>query len=222
MPAICPKCHATVPAKDINTLTCVAHCRACGKKFSFTEISSVDADPFSIDLNNPPPSVKIRQDPMDGSFTLIHHRLDSSAFVLIPFTLVFGGAILAFYIGLQYLAKSFNWWLLLFFLPFFIGVFALTLASLKTVFGKTQVHLVLGKGSVSCGWGMLTATHTFGYSSRTSVRIVQERSRNRSGWITQNVIKIDDTDNGTVTVRGNFSEADLPYVAGAIAWGLGR
>lgn len=218
----CPKCHRSIPMEDINVSTDIALCRECGETFSFSELSSVVSDTAPVDFGNPPDHVKVELDPMDGSFTLTHHRFDKTALFLIPFTMFWGGGSLTGIYGSQIWKHAFDWKVSLFGLPFLVGTIVLVSVCLYMVFGKTRVRLVMGKGSVFRGVGGIGWTRRFSYSTRTTVRVASASYVQKGSTRTVYRIDIEDTDRGTVSVKGNFTQVERDYIAGAIARRLTR
>ncbi len=222
MNVVCPKCRKTIPMEDVNVSTDIALCRDCGETFPFSELSSVVPDTAPVDFGNPPPHVKLDLNPMDGSFTLTHQRFSKTTLFMVPFTLLWGGGSMTMIYGSQFFNHKFDWRLSLFGLPFLIGTLFLISACLMSAFGKTKVRLAMGKGSIFHGVGGIGRTRHFTYSTRTSVRVDAEVRRNRNSTETVNVIRIDDTDRGTLTIHGNFTQEERDYIAGVIARRLSR
>jgi hypothetical protein len=169
----CLTCGAAIPLEDINVAGDVALCRKCGGTSAFSLIS---AAPGTADgTGEPPRGVRIERDFMGGGVTLTYKRISPVVFFLIPFTAVWSGGSLGGIYGSQILKQTFDWKMSLFGLPFLIGTVVLLGVVLMALFGKRQLTLQRGNGTVFHGIGKIGRTQRFTYSREARVSLRNSR-----------------------------------------------
>lgn len=164
MDVICPGCSAPIPAEDINVVTDVALCRACG-----------EASPFSSLVHAPQPGAAPATPP--GAWSIddgVELRIGAAtrspmALVFVPFLLVWSGGSLGVIYGSQILSGTFNPAMSAFGLPFLVG--SLIFGSLTAMFvcGKVEIRLRGEEGRVFTGIGPLGRSRHFHLSEFTRI-----------------------------------------------------
>lgn len=151
MKLLCPACDRPLPPEQINVRTDLALCAACGE---LSRVSELSADPPEIaaTADLAPPRGAWHRAGVDlqiyGATT--RHAV---AFMLVPFTLVWGGGSLGGIFGTAFAKGGFHPILFLFGLPFLVGTIALTGFTALAVAGKVEVRLRGREGEVFTGVG---------------------------------------------------------------------
>lgn len=147
----CPACERPLPPEQINVRTDLALCAACGELSRVSEIS--EDDDFSPDSENlAPPSGAWQRRGIDHQVYGATTR-HASAFMLVPFTLVWGGGSLGGIFGTAIAKGSLSPMLFLFALPFLVGTLALSTFAALAVAGKVEFRLRGRQGEVFTGVG---------------------------------------------------------------------
>ena len=163
----CPECAKEIPLTDANPSTDVAICRACGKTFSFAELS-VDATETDIDLTKPPNGTWVRE--LGDGFEVSATTRSTLAFFLIPFVIIWSGAFLGACYGSQISEGHFYWTRTLLGIPFLLITLVLITGILVGICGKIIVRDSGNQASVSIGVGSLRYTRRFRWSEIKRVR----------------------------------------------------
>ncbi len=163
----CPLCGANIGMDDVNVATDIALCRSCGKTSAFSMVCG--AAELSLDpLQNIPRGIRMEND-LRGGITIIYHRLSPVLLFLIPFAAFWSGGSMWGIYGSQFRKGQFDLAQSLFGLPFLIGTIVLVGVIVFLLFGKWQITLGDGAGSVFVGVGTLGWTRYFTYNRNSLV-----------------------------------------------------
>ena len=137
----CPKCNSNIYNENINISSDIAYCSKCNYVFKISEnIKNIEGyfeDGF--DENDPPDGAWFKT---NFNSTIIGATTRSkSAFILIPFTLVWSGTTLWFSYGIQLINGEFSLYKTLFGIPFLIGTIILCSFALMAIWGKIELTL---------------------------------------------------------------------------------
>jgi hypothetical protein len=164
----CLTCGAAIPLDDINVAADVALCRKCGNTSAFSLLHA-SAGLSSAGTGDPPRGIRIERDFMGGGVTLTCKRISPIAFFLIPFTALWSGVSMFGIYGSQIMKRAFDWKMSLAGLPFLLGTVVLLSVILMALFGKRQITLRHGSGTVFHGVGRIGWTRRFTYSREARV-----------------------------------------------------
>jgi hypothetical protein len=167
----CPFCQSAISPDDVNVSTDLALCRNCGKTSSFAEVAGVDGIPADV-LEHPPKGIRTMRNSR-GDRKIVYRRISPILLFLVPFTAVWsGGSLLGIY-GSQFRKGEFDLAQSLFGLPFLFGSLVLFVAIAYLAFGRWEIVLQKGMGSVFAGVGSLGWRRRFEYdrSTRVSLRM---------------------------------------------------
>jgi hypothetical protein len=171
----CPLCRSAIAADDVNVATDIALCRACGKTSAFSVVSGVAE--VSLDaLHKPPPSIRLNRDPR-GARTLVYRRASPILWFLVPFAAFWSGGSMWGIYGRQLAKGQFDLTQSLFGIPFVIGTVILLGVIAYLAFGRWQINLRGGAGTVFTGVGPFGWTRRFSYNRQS---VVSLRSTNVS------------------------------------------
>jgi hypothetical protein len=162
-------CRSVIAADDVNVATDIALCRACGKPSAFSVVSGL-ADISLESLNKPPRWIKVNRDPRGGK-TIVYRRVSPALLFLIPFTALWSGLSMWFIYGAQFRKGQFDLAQSLFGLPFLIGTLILLTAITHLLFGRWEIALRSGAGTVFVGVGPLGWTRHFTYNRQSLVSL---------------------------------------------------
>lgn len=163
----CPFCQSVIAAEDVNVATDLALCRSCGRTSSFALVAA--GSEISLDcLDTPPKGIRTMRNSR-GDRKIVYRRVSPVLLFLVPFTAVWsGGSIMGIY-GSQFSKGTFDLAQSLFGLPFLLGTIVLLSVIAYCAFGKWQVVLQKGVGTVFVGVGSLGWTRRFEYNHETRV-----------------------------------------------------
>lgn len=172
----CPECGAEVPLRNINIEKDVMLCPACGESTSFSRVAGTARDEeeeTALLAASPPEHLSSRTeiDPSDAGETriLVYRKVDKTAFLLIPFTIVWTGGSIGGIYGGQIAQRSFDLAESLFGLPFLAGSVLLVANCLYMLFGRQVLKLKRGKGVYFSGVGPFGRTVRFACNRETRV-----------------------------------------------------
>jgi hypothetical protein len=148
--SLCPGCRHPIPLQDINVAKDIALCRSCGKTWTFSLVRSA-SEIGEVNLEQPPRGVRVETD-FEGT-TIRYRRISRGVIFLIPFTAAWGGFSLAGVYGSQIRSGHFELGQSLFGLPFLLGTVGLCTAILYMLFGRWEIKLQRGEGTVFTGVG---------------------------------------------------------------------
>ncbi len=174
MKITCPGCAKEIPLNDVNPSTDVAFCRACGKTYSFAELST-DAADADADLTTPPPGTWVRE--LGGVFEVGSTTRSAIAFFLVPFVAIWSGGSLGGIYGTQFYKHRFDLMQSLFGIPFLLGSLFLIPVTLMAVFGKIIIRRTGDIGSVALGFGPFFYTRRFRWSEIKRIHATFARYR---------------------------------------------
>lgn len=149
----CPKCLRRIPPDDANASTDIALCRACAERFSLVGLLHDQETPVAGMNQPPPPGAWYRQ--TAGGLELGATTRSASAFLIVPFTVVWSGFSLGIIYGSQLFKGELNWKLSLFGLPFVIGSMLMVIFALMTSCGKVRVRANGNDGEIFTGIGLV-------------------------------------------------------------------
>ena len=165
---ICGECSRSIPNDKINITTDLAHCDNCGAISKLSElVQKRDARRRSIHDFDKPAGVTFEE--TLGGFRLTTSTRSTSAFFLIPFTLVWSGFSVGILYGTQIMSGEFNLVFSLFGIPFLLGSIGLFYASLMAIAGKIVVEADGQRGRIFKGIGPFGRTKHFDWAEIDSV-----------------------------------------------------
>ena len=176
----CPSCGAVIPLDDVNVSKDVALCRACGQSTAFSLISAA-AEINLQSLAQPPRGIRMEEEP-GGALKICYKRISPVVLFLIPFTLLWGGGSMGGIYGSQIWKGKFDPHLSLFGIPFLVGTIVLLCIISYLLFGKWEITLNGGAGTVFTGIGALGWTRRFSYDRSTVVSLRLTNIRYGSGY----------------------------------------
>ncbi|MCX6952165.1 MAG: hypothetical protein NTV51_08355 [Verrucomicrobia bacterium] len=161
----CPACQQSLPPGQINVQTDLALCQACGHVARLSQL--VDADFDARVLHNPPKGAWYQQ-------TMSEHVVGAttrhpSAFFLVPFMCVWSGGSLGGIYGTQIAQGKFNLTTSLFGIPFLLGSILFWTVALMAIWGKMEVRVRDGIGTVFVGLGRLGWKRSFNLDDVESI-----------------------------------------------------
>jgi hypothetical protein len=170
MKANCPKCHALIPATQMNVATDVAACPACGEVFVLSTIVATQDVSSEFDINDPPPGAWFSDD-LSG-WRIGASTRSPAAFFLVPFMCVWSGFTLGGFYGTQIVKGEFDLGMSLFGIPFVLGTLLFGGLAVMTVFGRVDVIVTDTVGRLFTGIGPLGWTRRFDWSEVTRIEEV--------------------------------------------------
>src|ERR1035437_6750573 len=173
---LCPGCRSVIPLEDINVAKDIALCRSCGKTWTFSLVRSA-TEMGDVNLEQPPRGVRLATD-YDGTTTIRYHRISRTLIFLIPFTALWGGFSLAGIYGSQFKHGHFDLHQSLFGLPFLLGTVVLCSVIMFLLFGRWEIKLRRGEGTVFTGVGPVGWHRRFEFGP--GVQVSLEKSSLRS------------------------------------------
>ena len=176
----CPKCHAKIPANQINIVTDLAHCKACNSIIKISEVSNKN-DLF--DIKNSPKGTWYER--VSSNELLLGASTRSPfAFFIVPFMLIWSGGSLGGIYGSQILSGKFDLMISLFGIPFLIGTIIFGSYAIMTVAGKVEIELDKQGGKVFTGVGSIGFTKKFLWSEVSNIRETISFGKQTSSKIT--------------------------------------
>ena len=166
--AVCPGCGQPISLQDVNVATDLALCRACGKTWTFSLANATKALK-NVDLNNPPKGVRVETD-YEGGTKITYKRLSPVAFFFVIFTALWGGGSMWGIYGSQIRKGQFSLFQSLFGLPFLFGTIVLCSLTAFFLFGRWEIKIRNGEGSVFVGVGPLGWRRLFTCESGSECR----------------------------------------------------
>lgn len=147
----CPTCREPLLPENINIQTDLALCKRCGNMVQVSDL--VDQGFDSNVLSHPPKGAWYEQ-------TLSEYVIGATtrspvAFFLVPFMCVWSGGSLGGIYGTQIAQGKFNLSTSLFGIPFILGSVLFWSLALMAIWGKVEVRLRDGVGTVFVGIGRL-------------------------------------------------------------------
>jgi len=199
----CSRCRQKIPAEDVNIANDIAFCRACNLAHKLSELvhgTSLDAN---LDVTRPPQGTWYRNRGL-GAVIGASHRSMGAALGLLFFTLFWNGIVsifvmLALSATLHHLGISTPEWfptpkmnggemgigmtmfLWLFLTPFILIGFAMFLAFLSSLAGRTEIQIHHSAGTVFSGIGLVGWRRRFNTTSIKEVRIESQSWQGRTG-----------------------------------------
>jgi hypothetical protein len=152
MKLYCPACARPLEPEQINLQTDLALCRACGE---LSRPSALDPEsPEEWQTGHPPPAGAWHRAGMgeDVYGATTRHPV---AFMLVPFTLVWGGGSMGGLYGTQIASGTFNPLLFFFGLPFLVGTIVLTSLAAMATAGRVELRLRGTRAEIFTGVGPL-------------------------------------------------------------------
>jgi hypothetical protein len=166
---LCPYCRKSIPVADVNVVTDIALCRACGRTTAFS--AATGAGTISLDcLAEPPRCVRIENGFFDDT-RIIYHRVSPVLWFLIPFAALWSGGSMIGVYGSQIRDGKFNLEQSLFGIPFLFGTVVLLAIIIYLMLGKWLITLNRGEGAVFVGVGPLGWTRRFSYNRDSMVSL---------------------------------------------------
>jgi len=165
----CPYCRTTIAMEDVNVATDVALCRNCGQVSSFATVAGV-ADVSLAVLDQPPKGIRVSRN-VHGGTKVVYRRVSRALFFLVPFTALWSGVSMVGIYGSQLMEGRFDLGQSLAGLPFLIGTVILVMVILFCAFGRWELIVQQGEGSVFVGLGSLGRRRRFAYDRTTTVRL---------------------------------------------------
>ena len=169
--SLCPGCRNLIPLEDINVAKDIALCRSCGKTWTFSLVRSAK-EMGDVNLEQPPRWVRLETD-YEGTTTIRYHRISRALIFLIPFTALWGGFSLAGIYGSQIKRGHFDLHQSLFGLPFLLGTVVLCSVIMFLLFGRWEVKLRRGEGTVFTGVGPAGWRRRFAFGPGVQVSLEQ-------------------------------------------------
>ncbi len=206
----CPDCQSQIPMEDVNVAADIALCKSCGQTHSFALLCGIANISLEI-LQSPPKHIKITQDSWQ-KIILTYRRVPGVVFFLIPFTAIWSGGSMWGIYGTQILSGKFDLTKSLFGLPFLLGTIVLVSILVYCLFGKWQITLADGQGTVFVGIGSLGWTRRFMYNRNSVVALVKTSLQVND--IPQKGIQIT-TDGAACVFGASIKEESKQYIA---AW----
>ena len=149
--SLCPGCRSLIPLEDINVAKDIALCRSCGKTWTFSLVQSAK-EIGEVNLQQPPRWIRVETD-YEGTTTIRYRRISRALIFLIPFTAAWGGFSLTGIYGTQFKRGHFDLGQSLFGLPFLFGTVVLCSLIMFLLFGRWEIKLRRGEGTVFTGVG---------------------------------------------------------------------
>jgi hypothetical protein len=165
----CPFCRAEIPPADVNVATDMALCRSCGRVSSFALVGGAAEVSLEV-LAAPPRGIRVETD-FRGSDRIIYRRLSPALLFFVPFTALWSGISMWGIYGTQFVEGKFDLGRSLFGLPFLIGTVVLVGVIVFLLFGRWELRLQEGAGTVFVGVGPLGWTRNFAYGRDTLVSL---------------------------------------------------
>ena len=163
----CPFCQSAIAAEDVNVATDLALCRACGRTSAFALVAG--ASNISLDcLDSPPKGIRISRN-LQGGTKVVYRRVSPALFFLVPFTAFWSGGSMAVIYGSQIRKGVFDLHQSLAGLPFLLGTVILVSIILFCAFGRWEVIVQQGQGSVFVGLGSFGWRRRFTYDHETTI-----------------------------------------------------
>lgn len=163
----CPFCQSAIATEDVNVATDLALCRNCGRSSSFAMVAG-QADISLAVLEQPPKGVRVSRN-LHGGTKVVYRRVSPMLLFLVPFTAVWSGISMVGIYGSQLTKGEFNLETSLFGLPFLLGTIVLLGIILFCAFGRWELIVQQGEGSVFAGVGSYGWRRRFSYSRTTTV-----------------------------------------------------
>jgi len=164
----CPFCKAEIPLSDVNVATDVALCRACGKISPFSALREVEQI-SQVDLDSLPRGVKSSSD-CEGNVKIVYKKLSFILLFFIPFTACWSGfSIWGIYLQPILTQGKLPLVQALFGIPFLLGTIVLLSIIIFLLFGRWEILLCGGNGSVFLGLGSLGWRRVFSLSRDSAV-----------------------------------------------------
>lgn len=216
--AVCPGCGQAIPMEDINVAKDLALCRACGKTWTFSLVNATK-ELKDVNLDNPPRGARVETD-HEGGTKIIYKRITPVAFFLVIFTAIWGGGSMAGIYGSQLKKGHFELGASLFGLPFLIGTIVLVSITAFLLFGRWEIKIGRGEGSVFVGVGPLgwRRRFSFGPNAYVSLAMSDVKVNNQP----QEAIVIQDGDKRVASFGAVISKRDVKlFIAAAVARAVG-
>jgi len=169
--SLCPGCRSLIPLEDINVAKDIALCRSCARTWTFSLVRSA-AEMGEVNLEQPPRGVRIETD-YEGTTTIRYRRISLVLIFLIPFTAVWGGLSMAGIYGTQFKRGEFDLGQSLFGLPFLFGTVVLCSVIAFLLFGRWEIKLRCGEGTVFTGVGRVGWRRRFAFGPGVQVSLEQ-------------------------------------------------
>jgi len=151
MKSACPNCQRAFFPEDMNLVTGVARCPACGQVTQLAGVGDPDFNPPEIPL--PPKGAWYRDTGTEQVFGATTRS--SNAVTLVLFSAAWSGLPLGIFYGLQILRAKFSLALTLIGAPFLLGSVFLWFFTLQNICGKVEVRTQDGGGMAFVGIGRL-------------------------------------------------------------------
>jgi hypothetical protein len=167
MEASCPKCHALIPAAQVDVATDVAGCPTCGEVFALSSIVATQDVSPEFDINDPPAGAWFYDD--FRGWRIGASTRSPAAFILLAFWCVGLGVVVDRLYGRQIATGEFNLAASLFGIPFVLGTLLCGGLTAMRVFGRIDVLVTETAGRVFTGVGPFGWTRRFDWSNVTRI-----------------------------------------------------
>ena len=182
----CHNCNSEIPPSQINIATDLAHCKGCNVIQKISEATQVNE---TFDLRKNPKGTWFKK--INSNELIIGTSTASPiAFFLIPFMLIWSGASLGGLYGSQIISGEFNLILSLFGIPFLLGTFYFGAFAVMSVAGKVEVRITKAGGVIFTGVAGIGFSKKFTWNEISSIKEVENFSRNRNGRASSRSTKI--------------------------------
>jgi hypothetical protein len=216
--ATCPNCGHVIPMEDINVAKDLALCRACGKTWTFSLVNATK-ELKSVNPDNPPRGVRVETD-FEGGTKIVYKRFSPIAIFFVIFTAIWGGGSMTGIYGSQFRKGHFSLSQSLFGLPFLFGTIVLCSVTAFFMFGRWEILIRRGEGSVFLGVGPLGWRRKFSFGSGACVSLAMSDMRVNNQ--PQEAIIIQDGEKKVISFGAIISNREVKlFIAAAVARAVG-